>query len=159
MGRLANIPTPPEAAEHGLRIAALGEAGTLTTATEQVDLQDSEGCRSLAISPDGGVYVAGETIGGGSWVARLAGDGTGTVESRVTIATGLVETIAATNTHVIAALGHQGIQILGLTDGQLAPVGALSTGFERALGAAVWGDRIVVADGLANDVIEAYEAT
>lgn len=137
-------------AEHGMRIASLDEAGTIQSTVEQVAFENSEGCRSLALSPGGAMYVAGETIGGGSWVARLTGDGTGTVASRVTIADGLVETISANDTHVAVALGNKGLLLLGLTDGELAQVGSLTDGFERALGAAFWGaDRVVVADGLA----------
>jgi len=133
-------------ASHGMRIASLGADGALTTTVEQATFDQAAGCRTVSAAPDGVVFVGGEATGGGSWIAQVDADGTAT--NAVTTSAGLVETVTATETHVFAAVGSAGLVIFGRNDGALAQVGALTEGFDRALGVAVWGDRLLVADGL-----------
>jgi len=140
-------------AQHGMRIARIEENRTLSTVVERVDVPDGEGCRALAVAPDGALFVAGESTSGGSWIASVATDGTGTMTPAALTSAGLIETLAASDTHVFAVLGNGGLRIFGRNDGLLDEVGALEAGFDQALGVAVWGEQLVVANGLAGVVL------
>jgi hypothetical protein len=141
----------------GLTVAARAEDWSLSTIAT-VALPDAKGCRAVTTSMDGGVFVTGQSDLGGSYIAEI-GAGTGTVLASLHLPTDSVESIEASATHVFVMLGESGIKVLGRNDGALAEVGALPSGFDQALGAALWygaaaegetptASRLIVANGL-----------
>lgn len=137
----------------GMRVADIGDSGELTVTQAQVTFAEGAGCRSVAVASDGAVLVGGEAASGGSWIGQVTADGAA-LEGSITLATGLIETVAANQTHAYVALGDAGLAALGRNDGQLAQVGSLTAGLDRALGVAIASQqRLVVANGLSGAAI------
>ncbi len=148
----------------GLAVAAIGDGFTLEFVNEKLEFTDGKGCRTVTVAPDGAIFATGQAAAGGSFISSIAAGG-GSVGGSVVDAGILIESIAATNTHVFAFLGEGGLKVYGRNDGQLAEVGALPSGFDQALGGAVWChdkdaedpedmgtcDRLVVANGLGGE--------
>ena len=141
---------------HGMQVAKIGPNGALSLVVTEGALPDAKGCRDVVAAPDGAVFATGQSSGG-SFIAQIGpppGDGTLAILGSVPIGDALVESISATQTHVLAAMGEAGIRIYGRNDGALAEVGRLDAGFDRALGVAPWGEsRAVVANGQSGLVV------
>ena len=111
-------------------------------------------------APDGTLFFTGLSVSqAGSWVVQVSPDELigedGKVQAQSTIRVdSLVQGIVATDTHVSAVLGEGGLVLFGRNDGQLAEVGSLATGFDQALGLAVYPpDQLVVANGQSGLVV------
>ena len=140
-------------ASHGLYVVKLGSAGALQEAVEGATFPDGKGCREVVSAPDGALFFTGQSESqSGSWIAEVPSSeppGAEVVVQASTLVEGLVQGIAASDTHVAVALGAGGLVLLGRQDGALTEVGRLEAGFDSALGVAFYGaDRLVVANGL-----------
>ena len=118
-----------------------------------VTFDGANGCRALAVTPSGDVFAAGVGNDSHSFLATISGGNSPAVASTVDLGEGIVEGLAATDSHVIAALGMGGIVVLGRNDGEMAEVGRLASGFEQALGVTVWGERVLVANATSGVVV------
>lgn len=137
-------------AAHGLQVAVTSD-GALSVVAAAAAFPDGKGCRDITSASDGVLYATGQSGSKkGSWIVGFASDVSGdavapTLEGH---AEEIVEALAANETHVFAALGPAGVAIFGKNDGALAEVSRVS-GLEQALGVAVSGERLFVADGAA----------
>jgi hypothetical protein len=137
----------------GMQVASANSAGILNVLVGQGEFEMAKGCRELASSPDGTVFVSGQGTEGGAWIGALSGvpseEGIIKMSGVLTVEGALVEELIATDTHVFAVLGDKGLRVYGRNDGQLAEVGRLSEGLNNAMGVTLWKDgQLVVANGL-----------
>jgi hypothetical protein len=133
-------------AAHGMQILAKSANGALTTELQSGAFPEGRGCRDIVRAPDGTLFATGQsTEKAGSWIVALRPGAKVDIIGSVDVAAS-VESLVATDTHVFAVLGEAGIRVFGRNDGALAEMASLS-GFDQALGAAMWGDKLVVANG------------
>jgi hypothetical protein len=131
---------------NGMLVVSLGDVKSISSA-KQVTFADGNGCRAVAVASDGNIVVTGQSQSQtGSWIELRSPGADSTVLGTINIPQN-VESMAATGSHVFAALGDDGLSILGRTDGDLSAVGELS-GFDSILGVTVWDEsRLVIAAG------------
>ena len=136
---------------NGMLVVSLRDVSNISTAQE-VQFDDGLGCRAVAIATDGSVIVTGQSqTATGSWIEVRSPGAAGTVLAAVNIPTN-VESLAGTDTHVFAALGEDGLAILGRNDRALAPVGELA-GFDTVLGVSAWEENRILAAAGAEGVV------
>jgi len=132
----------------GLRVININNDYSLSTTVESAPVPEGKGCRTITTAPDGAVYVAGQVTGGGSWVARVQNDGKGTIAAPVSLPDSQVQSLLATDSHVVVTAGDTGIVVFKRSGNSLTQISALSEGFDQAMGATLWNDTLLVADGL-----------
>jgi len=137
----------------GLQVAKMNGPAELSLVVAEGTFPDGTGCRTIAAAPDDMLFMAGQSMDGGSWVASLA-DGTATSDGElpvldtVEIPGTLVEDILATQTHVFVVAGDQGLRVFERNGGKLTEVGGLIDGFDQALGLDSYGsDKLVIGNG------------